>query len=158
MEEFETIYRTYYKTVYFYIYDLCRNQTIAEDVTQETFYKVMAKIDTFKGECSLSTWMIQIAKNTYFGYLRKKKLEEKYETEILPESESFEEKIVNKETAVEIHKLLHKLKDPYKEVFWMRTFGELSFAEIAEIHGKTENWARVTYYRAKEQIDISDLR
>ena len=88
----------------------------------------------------------------------KKKLEEKYETEILPESESVEEKIVNKETAVEIHKLLHKLKDPYKEVFWMRTFGELSFAEIAEIHGKTESWARVTYYRAKEQIDISDLR
>lgn len=152
MEEFEMIYRTYYKTVYYYVYDLCKNPTIAEDVTQETFYKVLSKINTFKGESSLSTWIIQIAKNTYLSYLRKKKLEEKYEENNLPNEESIEERILNKETASEIHKYLHKLKEPYREVFWMRTFGELSFRDIGEIHGKTESWARVTYYRAKEMI------
>lgn len=152
MEEFDEIYRAYYKTVYYYIYDLCKNPTVSEDVTQETFYKVMRKIKTFKGECSLSTWMIQIAKNTYFNYLRKNKLENKYSEKEVFETESIEEKILNKETAAEIHKLLHNLQEPYKEVFWMRTFGELPFRDIGEIHGKTESWARVTYYRAKEMI------
>lgn len=152
MEDFDKIYRQYYKAVFFYILDLCRDKDIAEEITQDTFFKVLSKIDTFHGECSIYTWMIQIAKNTYFSYCKKKKLIQKNEVEVLQETEIVEDLILNKETARELHLLLHNLQEPYKEVFWMRTFGELSFREIGNIHGKTESWARVTYYRAKKMI------
>lgn len=152
MGAFEELYKRYYSQVYFYVLGLCRNEHIAEEITQETFFKVLKKMDSFKGECKVNVWMIQIAKNTFYNYCREKKLDPESSLEGLESEGTIEEKIIDREEAEQIHVILHRMKEPYKEVFWMRTFGELSFKEIGSIHGKTESWARVTYHRAKLMI------
>lgn len=152
MNDFDELYKSYYQQVFFYLLDMCGDVDLAEEITQETFFKVLKKIDTFEGKCSIGTWMIQIAKNNFYNYCKKKKHVSTEECESIPAKENLENRLVDKDTAREIHLILHKLEEPYKEVFWMRTFGELSFKEIGAIHRKTESWARVTYYRAKQSI------
>ena len=158
MSAFEEVYRQYYKQVYFYVLGLCRNEHIAEEITQETFFKVLKQMDTFRGECRINVWITQIAKNTFFNYCRRKKLDPESSLEDVEENievktqKNLEEKIMDKEAAQEIHMVLHEMPEPYREVFWMRTFGELSFREIGNIHGKTESWARVVYHRARLMI------
>lgn len=152
MSAFEELYKQYYSQVYFYVLGLCRNEHIAEEITQETFFKALKKLDTFRGECKLNVWIIQIAKNTFFNYCREKKPDPEASLEGVKTQGSLEEKIIDQDAAKQIHMILHKMQEPYKEVFWMRTFGELSFKEIGSIHGKTESWARVTYHRAKLMI------
>ena len=152
MSAFEELYKQYYSQVYFYVLGLCRNEHIAEEITQETFFKVLKKMDTFKGECKLNVWIIQIAKNTFYNYCREKKLDPSDSLEGMETQGTIEEKIIDQEAAKQIHVILHRMQETYKEVFWMRTFGELSFKEIGSIHGKTESWARVTYHRAKLMI------
>ena len=158
MGAFEEVYKQYYRQVYFYVLGLCRNEHIAEEITQETFFKVLEKMDTFRGECRINVWITQIAKNTFYNYCRRKKLDPENYLEDVEENvaeqtqKSFEEKLMDKEAAKEIHMVLHKMPEPYREVFWMRVFGELSFREIGNIHGKTESWARVVYHRAKLMI------
>ncbi len=148
-DNFDEIYRTYFRQVYFYVLELCGSTDIAEEITQESFFRVLKKIDTFRGDCSLKTWICQIAKNTYFNYCKKKKLETVGLDENISDNGNVESELTDKETAMDIHKALHDLADPYREVFWMRTFGNLSFKEIGTIHKKTESWARVTYHRAR---------
>lgn len=152
MDEFEKIYSGYYDTVFRYTVSLCGDEEFAEEITQEAFFKALKSIDKFRGGCKLSAWLCQIAKNTFLTLAKRRKRNVDYPLEDIPEGSSFEEKLLDKEDARHIHKLLHKLDEPYKEVFWMRVFGELSFAEIAEIFGKTESWARVTYHRARMKI------
>lgn len=152
MSAFEELYKQYYSQVYFYVLGLCRNEHIAEEITQETFFKVLKKMDTFKGECKVNVWMIQIAKNTFYNYCREKKFALESSLDGVETERTIEEKIIDQEAAGQIHVILHRMQEPYKEVFWMRTFGELSFKEIGSIHGKTESWAMVTYHRAKLMI------
>ena len=154
MTEIEKIYAQYFQSVYRYAFSLCRNETTAEDVTSETFLKAIGAIDKFKGDCSVKVWLCQIAKNTYFSLLKKTKGETSLDLGVEIESEvsDFTEKLLDKASALEIHRCLHGLEEPYKEVFSLRTFGELSFSEIAALFGKTENWARVTYHRAKLKL------
>lgn len=152
MRDFEKIYLEYYDTVFQYVLSLCREETWAEEITQEAFFKALKSIDTFRGECKLSVWLCQIAKNTFYTEEKRRQRQVHYPLESIPINESMEQNIFNKETAFELHKLLHQLENPYKEVFWMRTFGELSFAEIGSLWGKSESWARVTYHRAKLKI------
>lgn len=152
MKDFEKIYSEYFDTVFQYTLFLCKDEAWAEELTQEAFFKALKSIGTFRGECKLSVWLCQIAKNIFFTEAKRRQRQVDYPLEVVPDSESIEQKIFNKETAFEIHKLLHQLEAPYKEVFWMRTFGELSFAEIGSLWGKSESWARVTYHRAKLKI------
>lgn len=152
MENFEEIYSEYYDTVFQYILSLCKEEDWAEEITQEAFFKALKSIGKFRGECKLSAWLCQIAKNTFYTQAKRRQKQVAYPLEILPAAESIEEKFANKETAWRLHQLLHQLSDPYKEVFWMRTFGELSFAQIGELWGKSESWARVTYHRAKWKL------
>jgi len=152
LEDFDKLYKTYYRQVFLYLLDLCKNPDLAEEITQETFFKVLKKIDTFEGKCSMATWMLQIAKNNFYNYCKKKKYESIEDWESIPAKDNPESRALDKDTAREIHLILHTLEEPYKEVFWMRTFGELSFKEIGAIHGKTESWARVTFYRARQKI------
>ena len=152
MQDFEDIYSTYYGQIYGFLMKLCQDEMLAEELTQETFFKVIKKIESYRGDCKLSVWICQIAKNTYYTYLKKNDKLTDYPIEELSDENSFEQKLVNKEVALQIHEILHRLKEPYKEVFWMKTFGELSFAQIGKVHGKTESWARVTYHRAKIMI------
>lgn len=153
MTEFSRIYDEYFQYVYKYILSLCQDTVIAEDVTQETFFKALKSIDKFNGKCKIQVWLCQIAKNTYFSYHKKEKNVLKEEVdEFQVDSKEIEKGLINNERAFEIHKLLHKLREPYKEVFTLRTFGELSFVQIGELFGKTESWARVTYHRAKLKL------
>lgn len=152
MQEFDELYKTYYRQVFLYLLDLCKDPNLAEEITQETFFKVLKKIDTFEGKCSMVTWMLQIAKNNFYNYCKKKKHVSTEECGEIPAKDNPENQAIDRDAAREIHLVLHRLEEPYKEVFWMRTFGELSFKEIGAIHGKTESWARVTFYRAKQKI------
>ena len=150
MTDFQEVYDLYFKDVYKYALSLSRDPGIAEEVTQETFFKALKSIDSFRGQCRLYVWLCQIAKNTYFTYAGKQAkaaAEQEFSS-----GETMEEKLLTKETAFEIHKLLHNLPEPYKEVFSLRVFGELSFSQIGELFGKTESWARVTYHRARLKI------
>lgn len=153
MTDFSDIYIAYFDDVYKYVLSLCRNESISEEITQETFFKALQSIDNFKGDCKLRVWLCQIAKNTYFSHCKKeKKYNNEDSIEDIFSTDDFEQKLINKEDAFQIHKLLHILEEPYKEVFTLRLFGELSFLQIAELFGKTESWARVTYHRAKLKL------
>lgn len=149
MDDFQEIYNMYFTDVYKYVLSLCREPQLAEEITQETFFKAMKNLDGFRGQCRLFVWLCQIAKNTYFSHQGKSSTSFDAEPEA---SQSVEEAILQKETAFEIHRILHHLPEPYKEVFSLRVFGELSFKQIGILFGKTENWARVTYYRARVKI------
>lgn len=152
MGDFDKIYAEYYSEVYKFVVSLCQNPVLAEEITQESFFKALKSIDSFNGNCKLSTWLCKIARNTLYSYTKKHNRQVDYPFDITISSENIEEQFADKETAYAIHKVLHKLNEPYKEVFWLRIFGELSFAQIGALFEKTESWARVTYYRAKIMI------
>ena len=153
MTEYEDLYRSYFQDVFLYIKSLANDEHIAEDITSETFLKAIQSIDSFKGNCDIRIWLCQIAKNCYFSYLRKHKKLTNLETVAEPaDSIDIEAAMNTAETSMQIHEVLHNLKEPYKEVFSLRTFGELSFKQIAALFGKSENWACVTYHRARNMI------
>ena len=146
----------YFDDVYRYLLSLSGSESTAEELTSETFFRAMDALDRFRGECSVRVWLCQIAKNTLYDHLKKQKKQlsgnEQLETAESHGGEIFEEKLAQRSQAMEIHKVLHSLSEPYKEVFSLRTFGELKFSEIGMLFGKSENWARVTYYRARVKI------
>lgn len=154
MEDFEAIYVQHFDGVYKYIFSLCRNETMAEEITQETFYRAMEHIDKFEGKCKLYVWLCQIAKNTFLTYAKKQKRHvSETDVDLSKQIEpSFENEILDKETVWKLHKLLHELSDPYKEVFSLRVFGELPFSRIGELFGKSDSWARLIFYRAKKEL------
>lgn len=152
MEKFEEVYNLYFKDVYRYILSISKNTSIAEEVTQETFFKAIKGIDEFNGSCKIYVWLCQIAKNIYFDMYKKDKNNVVLYEEFNLAEDSIELNFINKETALKIHKILHNMKEPYKEVFTLRVFGELSFRHIGEIIGKNETWARVVFYRAKNRL------
>lgn len=153
MTDFAQVYDLYFRDVYKYALAISRDMHLAEEITQETFFKALKSLDSFKGECKLSVWLCQIAKNCYISHCRKAKFRDVgADTSKIDSGMDLEAEMSDKETAFAIHKILHDLDEPYKEVFSLRTFGELSYKQIGELFGKTENWARVTYHRAKLQI------
>ena len=154
--EFEQIYNTYFKSVYLYVMQLSGNEHIAEEITSDTFFKAINSIDKFRGECDIRVWLCQIAKNTYFSYLKNNKKVlgiDEFDIQNIASSENLmDAKISEQEEARLIRIILHDMSDPYKEVFMWRVFGELSFKEIGNLYGKTDNWACVTYHRARKMI------
>ena len=156
VSDFESIYQQYGKTVYFFLLSLTQNESLSEELTQETMCRAIMNIGAFCGESKMSVWLCQIAKNTLYDHLKKQKKQllgdEKLEKTESAGGEFLEEKLAQRSQAMEIHKVLHRLSEPYKEVFSLRTFGELTFREIGMLFGKSENWARVTYYRARVKI------
>lgn len=134
---------------------LTKNPDLAEELTQETFYKAYKNIDKFEGKSKMSVWLCQIAKNAYYSYLRKEqRIDYSAVDEQMTSTINIEAEFINTQKSISLHKIIHTLDEPYKEVFNLRLFGELSFKHIGEILGKSESWARVTYYRAKEKIKI----
>ncbi|MDO5399461.1 MAG: RNA polymerase sigma factor [Eubacteriales bacterium] len=153
MTEFSEVYSRYFADVYRYCLSLCRDEGMAEELTQETFFKALQSIDTFQGRSSVYVWLCQIAKHTYFNHCKREKhLNRDADLDALEAPDSLEERLLGKESAFAIHQCLHRMEEPYKEIFSLRTFGELSFAQIAKLFGKTESWARVTYHRARLKI------
>ena len=125
--EFEGIYRTYFKAVYLYVLRLSGDEHIAEEITSEAFFKAIRSVGGFRGECEIRVWLCQIAKNTYYSYLKKHK-----RVQSIEEAE------------------LEELPDPYRAVFRWRVLAELSFKEIGGLYHKTDNWACVTYHRSEK--------
>jgi RNA polymerase sigma-70 factor (ECF subfamily) len=150
--DFEQIYNEHFSGVYKYALSLSRDEAIAEEITQETFFKAMRSIDTFTGACKLYVWLCQIAKNTYFSLYQKRKRYVSIDDTGLPSAPDIEADFLDRDTAKRLHILLHKLNEPYKEVFTLRVFGELPFAQIGELFEKTDSWARLIFYRAKKQL------
>ena len=152
--EFEKIYQIYFHYVYLNLLKLCNNEHLAEELTSETFFKAMKGIDKFQGNCDIKTWLVTIAKNSYYSHLKRNKsvVELDQTFEVRDDKVDIENQMINMESSLEIYKILHILEEPYKEVFSLRVLGDLSFKQIAEIYGKTENWACVTYHRAKNKI------
>ena len=152
--DFERIYRLYFKDVFLYLRAMSASTDTAEEITQETFVKALRSIDSFDGSKDIRAWLFTIARNTYYTYCRR---QSRYADEELPENEpdiqpNLTERFADEESAFQIHRFLHGMDEPYKEVFSLRVFGELPFEKIGAIFGKSSGWARVTFYRAKKQI------
>lgn len=152
-KEFEEIYRLYVGDVYRFLLKLSGDENVAEELTQETMFRAFKSINRFDGNCKLTVWLCQIGKNCFYDYCRKNKsLGFSEEMPEEPDPVSTELSFEDKETAKRIHRVLHDLDEPYKEVFTLRVFGELSYGDIGEVFGRTDNWARVIFYRAKAKI------
>ena len=156
MLEFEEIYNQYFNDVFRYIRKLSNNEHIAEEITADTFFKAMKSIDSFRGDCDIRVWLCQIAKNNYLTYVKRFEkvgcVEDVDLLSIMDFNETAEEQLIKKEDVAQIQKLLHNIQDPYKEVFMWRVFADLSFKQIGQIFNKSENWACVTYHRARNKI------
>lgn len=152
--DFEAIYIEHFFDVYRYILSLCRDTSMAEEITQETFYRAMESFSHFRSESSVFVWLCQIGKNTYYRQTRRQKRFVPAMTEDFSKASgvSLEERLFDREDAGRLHRLLHELTEPYREVFSLRTFGELPFSQIGELFGKTDSWARLVYYRAKNEL------
>ena len=154
--DFEELYRTYFSDVYQYIRKLSGSEHMAEEITEETFYKALRKIESFRGDCDIRVWLCQIAKNSYYSHLRKSGRQISLEDAALQDTAdpegAVDERLTTYDEADQIRVLLHTLSDPYKEVFMWRVFAELSFKEIGRLYGKSDNWACVTYHRARNML------
>ena len=149
------VYTQHAEEVYRFLLRLCGDATLAEDLLQNTFLKAIEKIDTFDNRCKLTSWLCQIAKNDYYDHLRRKHRHplDPLPDYDLPNSEiPLEDMLADKELARNIRMAVHMLPEPYKEVFLLRVYAELSFSEIGQMFQKTEVWGRVTFLRAKEMI------
>ena len=151
-EQSGKLYETYYMRVFSYAMTLTGNRSQAEEVTQETFFRAISKQSSFRGESDEMTWLCAIAKNFFLDEVRRQGRTEPI-TEMLPDTnKDLERTAVDRDSSFRIHMALHALEEPYREVFELRVFGELSFKEIGMIFTKTENWARVTYHRARLKL------
>lgn len=151
MLSMDEVYRKYFQTIYRYLLSVTRDAHLAEELTQETFYQAVRSVDKFDNSCKLSTWLCGIAKNVWRTYQRKHPIMDEI-VEQIPQKNQTEEIVFANISTVELFKKLQKMQGETKDVMYFRLFGDLSFKEIGEILGKTENWARVTYYRGKEKL------
>lgn len=151
--DYEKLYNSYYMQVYSYAVTLTKNPEQAEEITQNTFFKAITSKAEFKGKANELTWLCSIAKNLYYDELRRNQRIAGLEDSLpISSGVDIEQAVSDSDMAFRIHLVLHRLDEPYKEVFQLRVFGELSFSQIAAIFSKTESWARVTYHRAKLKI------
>lgn len=158
----EKLYHSCYMKVYSFVMTLAKNEDAASEITQETFFRAISTKQTFRGESECYSWLCAIAKNIFIDSTRKAARNGGELDENLADTGTdIEQSTIDSETSFRIHMLLHEMEDPYKEVFTLRVFGELSFAQIGQIFGKTENWARVTYHRArlklKERMESNEI-
>ena len=159
MQDIEKIYKEYFETVNKYLFCLTHNNDISEELTQETFCKAVQKIHTYKGECKMSVWLCQIAKNLWYDQCRKnKKILKTEESELLEVQDlnSLEDQIISNDEKITLYRKMQSLDEKTREVIYLRITGELSFKEIGDILNKSENWARVTFYRGKQKMKEGD--
>lgn len=160
MQNIETIYNDYFSTVYKYLFCLTKNHDLSEELTQETFFKAITKIGSFREESKISTWLCTIARNLYLNELKKQSRLKYVSDEELSSIESLynlETMVIEDEESQALFKKISKLDSLTKQVLILRISGDLSFKEISDILGKTENWARITYYRGKEKLKEVNL-
>lgn len=151
MTELDGIYRAYFNDVFLFIRKLSNDEHIADEVTSETFFRAMRAINSFRGECDIRVWLCQIAKRCYYTYI--KQADRASGARALPETQDApEDRLIRRDEAARIRAALRHISGTYREVFTWRVFAELSFKQIGQIYGKSENWACVTYHRAVSAI------
>lgn len=154
MQDMDAVYRQHFHMVYQYLMSLTHNSHVAEELTQETFCQAVSSIHRYNGECKITTWLCSIAKHQYLAYLRKHPPHQ--DLDEMPESvsavPSAEQQALDTRNHLDLLHQIHRCPEPYREVIYLRAFGNLSFREIGEIMGQSENWARVTFYRGKERL------
>ena len=148
----EKMYEAYYMRVYSYAVTISGSRELAEEITQETFYRAMTKSASFRREADEVTWLCTIAKNLFYDEKRRQKKTGPIPEDIESEGKSIEQIAADKDSSFRVHLALHALEEPFREIFELRVFGELGFKDIGTIFGKTENWARVTYHRARLKL------
>lgn len=155
MQNIEEIYIKYFETVNKYLFCLTHNNDISEELTQETFYIAVQKISTYNGKCKMSVWLCQIAKNLWYNqYKKTKRIKNIDEIELLniEDIDTIESIVISKDEKMSLYKKIQNLDEQSREVVYLRITGDLSFKEIGIILNKTETWARVTFYRAKNKL------
>ena len=151
-EQAEKLYEAYYMRVFSYVMTLTGDRTEAEEITQETFFRAISKNSEFRGESNEITWLCAIAKNCFVDEARRRNRTSPMPEELPAAGKTLEQQVADRDSSFRVHTALHAMEEPYKEVFQLRIFGELSFSQIGAIFGKTENWARVTYHRARLKL------
>ena len=155
MPNFETLYRLHYGFILKYLLKLTKNQDLADELTQETFFKAYMNLNSLKQADKVAVWLCQIAKNTYFSWCKKQKRflsSEVIDVSSLSTNENIESDYIEKEKLAKAMEQIQILSEPYREVFLLRAVGGISMKAISETFGKSESWARVTYYRAKQKL------
>lgn len=152
--DFTEVYKKSEKKVYRFLLGLSQNESLAEELTEETFYQAFLHINQFEGRCSVDTWLCRIAKNLYFKEMKRRKRfdDKEINTDLSASGENLFLLLEEKQKTIEIHKILRTLNNTYKEVFTLHIFAELTFKEIAEIYDKSESWAKMSFYRAKAEL------
>ena len=148
----EKMYEAYYMRVYSYVVTISGSRELAEEITQETFCRAMTKSASFRREADEVTWLCTIAKNLFYDEKRRQKKTGPIPEDIEADGKSIEQISADRDSSFRVHLALHALEEPYREIFELRVFGELGFKDIGTIFGKTENWARVTYHRARLKL------
>ena len=148
----EKMYEAYYMRVYSYAVTISGSRELAEEITQETFYRAMTKSASFRREADEVTWLCTIAKNLFYDEKRRQKKTGPIPEDVEADGKSIEQIAADRDSSFRVHLALHALEEPYREIFELRVFGELGFKDIGTIFGKTENWARVTYHRARLKL------
>ena len=151
-EQTAKLYEAHYMRVFSYAMTLSGDRELAEEITQDTFFRAFSKQSEFRGESDEVTWLCAIAKNFWLDEKRRGKRTEAMPEEMTDTGTGPEQAAMDRDSSFRIHMALHQLEEPYREVFELRVFGELSFREIGMIFSKTENWARVTYHRARHKL------
>lgn len=145
----EEIYKEYAERVYKYLMSLSGgNENLSEELTQETFLRAITHAESFDGRVKMTTWLCAIAKNLFISHIRKEKRRSDAECDEIPA----EADISGRMDQTEIYKAVHRLPEPYREIVLLKIHTDMSFSDIGEIFGKSENWARVTFFRGKEQL------
>lgn len=149
----EQIYKEHAKSVYKYLLSITHDENLSEELTQETFYRAVYSIDRYDGSCKISSWLCQIAKHIWYQELdRRARYKTQELSEDIPAVSTLEDSVILASEKTALYKAIHSLSEPMREVILLRLSGELAFAEIGEIMSKSENWARTTFYRAKQKI------
>ena len=151
-EQTEKLYETHYMRVFSYAMTLSGDRTTAEEITQETFFRAFSKAGEFRKESDEVTWLCAIAKNCFYDEKRRQSKTAPMPEDAPDTGKGIEQAAADRDSSFRIHVALHTLEEPFREIFELRVFGELSFREIGTIFGKTENWARVTYHRARLKL------
>lgn len=146
MESFDEMYERYAQFVYRFLLSRCHDQSVAEELTQETFYQAFRSLEKYDGSCKLSTWLCGIARTLYAAYVHKHPVMLDLDDSMIADAWT------DQSGKVRLLKAIQKLDGLQREVVYLRMYGDLSFANIADVLGRSENWARVTFYRAKEKL------